>query len=96
MAELLLEGRRGTFDLVFLDADRENYASYLPLVSQLLGRGGLLVADNVLGSGEFAENGDDYGETQSLRAFNGALHQNEDFELAMLPMGQGMTLALKK
>lgn len=96
MAELLLEGQRGVFDLVFLDADRENYAGYLSLISQLLAPGGLLIADDTLGSGEFAENGDDYGETQSLRAFNGGLHGDEDFDLVMLPFGRGMTLAVKK
>lgn len=96
MAELLLEGQREAFDFIFLDADRENYASYLPLISQLLGRGGILVVDDVLGSGEFAENGDDYGETQSLRAFNGTLHGDQDFDLVMLPFGWGMTLAIKQ
>jgi predicted O-methyltransferase YrrM len=96
MAELLLEGQRGAFDLIFLDADRENYAGYLSLITQLLAPGGLLVADDVLGSGEFAEKGEDYGETQSLRAFNGSLHGDEDFDLVMLPLGRGMTLAIKK
>lgn len=96
MAELLLEGQRGSFDMIFFDADRENYAGYLSLISQLLAPGGLLVADDTLGSGEFAEKGEDYGETQSLRAFNGTLHGDQDFDLAMLPLGQGMTLAIKK
>ena len=96
MEALLAEGEEGTFDLVFLDADRGSYGEYLPLIFRLLSRGGLLVADDVLGSGEFAEDGDDYGETQALRAFNGALHEDERFELAMLPIARGMTLAVKK
>lgn len=93
---LLREGERGKFDLVYLDADGGQYESYLDPVTQLLRQGGLPVAGGVLAEGRAAAEAADDEEIIGLRAFNRRLHGEDGYFIAMLPVGSGMTLAIKK
>jgi predicted O-methyltransferase YrrM len=91
-----LKRERKTFDFVFIDADKPNYLNYYERCLKLLRRGGLIAVDNVLWSGEAANSEATDELTVALRKFNERLHKDKRVELAMLSIGDGVTLALKK
>ncbi|MBU3661818.1 MAG: O-methyltransferase [Bacteroidetes bacterium] len=87
-----------TFDLVFIDADKQNYAKYFDLVIDRLNPGGLIIADNVLWSGKVI---DDQArikdkDTIALHAFNQKVNADTRVEVLMLPLRDGITLIRKK
>jgi caffeoyl-CoA O-methyltransferase len=87
---------QGPFDFVFIDADKENYLRYYERCYDLLRPGGLIAVDNVLWSGEVANPQAQDTATAALRAFNDRVHQDARVELAMLSIGDGVTLAWKR
>jgi caffeoyl-CoA O-methyltransferase len=91
-----LKTLKGPFDFVFIDADKENYVNYYERCLRLLRRGGLMAVDNVLWSGEVANERARDALTVALREFNDYVHKDERVELAMLSIGDGLTLALKR
>ena len=94
--ELLAQGRENSFDFAFIDADKGNYANYYERVLKLMRPGGLMAIDNVLWHGQILNPDDHEPDTLAIRAFNTALHQDERIELSLLPVGDGVTLALKR
>jgi O-methyltransferase len=96
LCELLGEGRAGTVDLIFVDADKESYHEYVELGSRLLRPGGLMVLDNVLWSGLVVDPDVHDPETDSLRALNARLRDDDRFALSMLPVFDGVTLLWKR
>ncbi len=95
LTDLLADGQAGTFDLVFIDADKENIDRYYELSLQLLRPGGLILVDNVLWSGRVIDPAVTDPGTEALRVFNRKLHTDKRIELSMLPVGDGLTLAVK-
>lgn len=91
-----LKALKGPFDFVFIDADKPNYLNYYECCLKLLRRGGLIAVDNVLWSGEVANPEAKDALTVALREFNERLHKDKRVDLAMLSIGDGVTLALKK
>ena len=96
LRELLSGGQRGTFDFAFIDADKTNYDSYYESALKLLRPGGLIMIDNVLWSGRVADPSENDPDTVALRALNQKLHSDSRVALSMLPVGDGVTLALKR
>ena len=94
--QLLAQGEAGRFDFVFIDADKGNYLAYYERCLKLLRTGGLIAVDNTLWSGEVANPENQKPDTVSLRAFNEALHRDERVDMALLPIGDGVTLARKR
>jgi caffeoyl-CoA O-methyltransferase len=92
---LLAVGQAETFDFAFIDADKENYEGYYERSLQLVRPGGLIAIDNVLWSGRVADPRVRDSSTQALRALNEKLHQDERITLSMVPIADGLTLALK-
>jgi caffeoyl-CoA O-methyltransferase len=93
----LAAGHAGRYDFAFIDADKASYAGYFERCLQLVRTGGLIAIDNVLWSGRVArpaEPGDD--DTRALQQLNRALHDDARIDLAMLPIGDGMTVARKR
>jgi predicted O-methyltransferase YrrM len=86
----------GRFDMAFIDADKGNYLGYYERCLQLVRRGGLIVIDNTLWSGDVADPSKNEPDTVALRALNDALHHDERIDLALLPVGDGVTLARKR
>jgi len=85
------------FDLIFIDADKKNYALYYDLVFDKLKSGGLIIADNVLWSGkvlDLATNDDK--DTLNMQAFNEKVAKDTRVEKVMLPLRDGITLIRKK
>lgn len=94
--ELLADGQAGTFDFAFIDADKSNYEGYYERALKLVRTGGLIAVDNVLWSGRVADAGEQEPDTASLRAFNQKLHQDDRVALSLVPIADGLTLALKR
>lgn len=93
---LIAQGEAGAYDFAFIDADKENYLVYYERCLVLLRQGGLMAIDNTLWSGRVADDNDQESSTCALRAFNAAVHRDERVEVSMLPVGDGLTLALKR
>ena len=85
-----------SFDLIFLDANKEHYPAYLPLCKQALKVGGFLVADNTLWGGKVAVSDSGDASSNMLDRFNKQLQSDRDFETVMLTVRDGLTLAWKK
>jgi len=94
--ELLATGQGETFDFIFIDADQENYHAYYERSLQLLRTGGLIVIDNVLWSGKVAHPEVQDQNTQALRVFNEKLRNDPRIRLSLVPIGDGLSLALKR
>ncbi|WP_027419467.1 O-methyltransferase [Crocinitomix catalasitica] len=87
----------GGIDLVFLDADKPNYANYFNLVIDKLNPGGFILADNVLWSGKVVEEANAADKsTQAIVDFNKMVNDDERVENVMLPIRDGITLIRKK
>lgn len=96
LEQLLAEGQAGTFDFAFIDADKNNYEGYYERSLQLVRPGGLIAIDNVLWSGRVADSQDRDKSTQSIRNLNNKLHHDERVTLSLVPIADGLTLALKR
>ena len=85
-------------DMVFIDADKNNYPNYFNLLKDVLPKGGLLVADNVLWSGKVIDQKerDNDDDTAAIHIFNELLVNDPTFEVLMLPVRDGMSIARKK
>lgn len=92
---LIDEGQDGTFDFIFIDADKQNYPRYYELSLKLLRAGGLMAVDNTLWSGEVADPGNEEAGTRAIRRFNEMLKQDERVEISLVPIGDGLTLVHK-
>lgn len=95
LQDLLAHGQGGTFDMVYIDADKAGYQTYFELALDLLRTGGLIAVDNVLWGGAIIDPNDDSADTQALRAFNERLHSDQRVALSLIPIGDGLTLACK-
>lgn len=93
---LLATGQAETFDFAFIDADKENYDGYYERSLQLVRPGGLIAIDNVLWSGQVAEEQNQDESTQAIRALNEKLHHDERIMLSVVPIADGLTLAIKR
>ncbi|MFT4981836.1 MAG: caffeoyl-CoA O-methyltransferase [Bacteroidia bacterium] len=85
-----------TFDLVFIDADKENYSNYFDLVFDKLNPGGYVIADNVLWSGKVLENDADLDkDTVALKDYAKKIKADPRVENVMMPIRDGLLIAKK-
>ncbi|AFY20970.1 class I SAM-dependent methyltransferase [Pseudomonas sp. UW4] len=96
LAELEWQGGGEQFDLVFIDADKANYPSYLEHALRLLRVGGLALFDNTLWSGRVLETNPESADTRAIQALNLALKDDVRVDLSLLPLGDGLTLCRKR
>jgi predicted O-methyltransferase YrrM len=92
---LLAEGAAGSFDFAFLDADKGSYAAYYERMLDLLRPGGLLAIDNVLWSGRVVDPAEKDADTLALRELNERIVGDARVQVAMLPIGDGLSLIRK-
>ena len=92
---LLAEGHGGTFDLIFIDADKLGYLDYYERSMELVRQGGLIVADNVLRHGAPADPADHAPDTEAIRAFNRRLHGDARIAMSLATVGDGFAIAYK-
>ncbi len=86
----------GPFDLVFIDADKTNYANYYEAVLPLLAEGGLIVADNVLWSGRVLDLDDQSDDTVAIRAFNDLVRADQRVTCVMATVRDGVLLIRRR
>jgi len=85
-----------TFDLIFIDADKENYINYFNIIINKLNSGGVILSDNVLWSGKVLDEENQTDEvTKSLVAYNKLLKEDERVESVILPIRDGLTISRK-
>ena len=92
---LIASGKSGSFDFAFIDADKTNYLGYYERALTLVRRGGLIVVDNTLWGGQVVDKKVKSDDTQAIRQFNDRLRDDLRIHLSLLPIGDGLTLALK-
>jgi predicted O-methyltransferase YrrM len=89
----------GPFDLVFIDADKVSYPSYLKWAAQNLRSEGIVIADNTFAWGTIAndhfESGEEESAAKALREFNQMAAKSGLFRSTILPTGEGLTVAVK-
>jgi caffeoyl-CoA O-methyltransferase len=93
--QLLADGHAGTFDFAFIDADKRNQWNYYERSLQLIRPGGLIAIDNVLWGGAVADPNNQENSTQAIRAFNQKLHHDQRVALSLIPIADGLSLAVK-
>ncbi|ATX80908.1 putative O-methyltransferase YrrM [Mariprofundus ferrinatatus] len=93
---LLNQGEEACFDFAFIDADKENYDHYFERCLKLIRPGGLIVIDNVLWGGSVIDEQDHSAATEAIRIFNSKLKVDARVDLSMLPIADGVTLAVKR
>ena len=90
-----LNEQKQIFDLVFIDADKENYINYFNHSLDLIDKDGLIVIDNVLWHGEVVDNNKQDKLTVSIREFNSYVNENKRVENLIIPLGDGLTVCRK-
>jgi caffeoyl-CoA O-methyltransferase len=93
--KLIASGQAGHFDFVFIDADKENYLNYYERSLVLARAGGLIAIDNTLWGGQVVDAASHSADTQAIRRLNEKLRQDPRVQISLLPIGDGLTLALK-
>ena len=93
---LLADGQAGRFDFAFIDADKANYLNYYERCLKLVRRGGLIAADNTLWGGSVADPRNQSVDTRAIRAFNRKLLRDRRVDMALIPVGDGLTLARRR
>ncbi len=93
---LLAEGAADSFDFAFIDADKKQYDAYFERTLALVRPGGLIALDNVLWRGRVADPAHQENSTKALRALNLKLRDDARVDLALVPVGDGMTLARRR
>ncbi|MDJ0894421.1 MAG: class I SAM-dependent methyltransferase [Alphaproteobacteria bacterium] len=95
LPDLLDTDGPGSFDFAFIDADKENYVSYYERCMELIRPGGLIAVDNVLWGGAVIDRARTDADTEGVRALNEHVCTDRRVTTAMVPIGDGMTLAMK-
>ena len=91
-----LKDTKKLFDLIFIDADKENYLNYYESCMNLIDKKGLIVIDNVLWHGEVADNANNDKFTNIIRDFNIHVKQDKRITKNIVPIGDGLTICIKK
>ena len=93
--KLIAGGQAGVFDFVFIDADKVNYLNYYERALVLARKGGLIAVDNTLWGGQVVDTASQSEDTRAIRSLNEKLQSDSRVQISLLPIGDGLTLALK-
>ena len=96
LKELVAAGETEAFDFAFIDADKSNYDTYYEYALKLVRRGGLIAIDNVLWDGKVVDALDKTADTAAIRALNEKVHGDKRVDAVLVPIGDGLTLAVKR
>lgn len=96
LASLIDNGQTGTFDFIFIDADKESYDAYYEQSLKLLRPGGVVALDNVFRGDRVTEEDPDDPSIRATQALNEKLYRDERIDLSVLPLADGVTLAMKR
>ena len=90
-----LKRQNKMFDLIFIDADKENYKNYYDKSLELINRNGLIIIDNVLWHGEVIDEKNQDNLTINIREFNSYVNKDKKTENLIIPVGDGLTICRK-
>ena len=100
-AEEILNGLKGPFDFIFMDAAKGQYIHWLPVILRLLAEGGILFSDNVLQDGDIVESR--YAVERRNRTIHSRMREYlytlthmEELETSVIPIGDGVTISVLK
>ncbi len=91
---LLADGQEGSFDFAFIDADKTNYPAYYEKCLKLVRKGGVIAIDNVLWGGSVIDSERNDEDTKAIRKLNEFIANDKRVSLSMVPIGDGLTLAV--
>ena len=94
--ELIQQGQQDSFDFAFIDADKVNYTAYYEKCLQLIASGGVIAIDNVLWGGSVLDSKRNDEDTKAIRELNDFVALDERVNISMIPIGDGVTLVVKK
>ena len=92
----VLSEQKQEFDIIFCDVDKEDYPRAFRLVAPRLRKGGLFIADNVLWSGRVTQKNASDATTKAIQELNRLLYKSPDFFPTILPIRDGLAVALRK
>jgi len=94
---LIADGQTASFDFAYIDADKSGYRNYVERCMTLVRPGGLITLDNTLWGGSVADAKDTTEDTIALRKLNSWLHSQQefDYDLSLVPIGDGLTILRK-
>ena len=81
------------YDIIFIDADKENYINYFNQVSNKLSKNGIIISDNVLWSGKVLDSKQKDEETCTIVEFNKIINQDKRFKNIILPIRDGISIS---
>ena len=90
-----LKKKNNLFDIVFIDADKDNYKKYYESTLELIKKNGLIIIDNVLWHGEVADKNNNEKYTNIIRDFNEHVKKDRKTEQVIIPLGDGFTICRK-
>jgi predicted O-methyltransferase YrrM len=96
LAALIAAGESNSFDFAFIDADKSNYNQYYEQSLQLVRPGGLIAVDNALWYGRVADPEVQDNRTNQIRALNEKIHGDDRVTMSLVPIGDGLLLAVKR
>jgi len=89
----ILKNLNGKYDIIFIDADKENYINYFNKVSNKLSKNGIIISDNVLWSGKVLDSNQMDEETSTLVQFNKIINNDKRFKSIILPIRDGISIS---
>ncbi len=96
LEELIDEEQAGTFDMMYIDADKVNSHNYFELGLKLMRPGGIIAIDNMFYGGQVADSAYDDENTIATRALTDALHGDNRVDFTLIPIGDGLALMRKR
>ena len=93
---LVAAGRSASFDLAFIDADKETYPTYYELCWELVRSGGVIAIDNTLWRGRVADPAETDAKTEAVRAVTRRVFSDDRVSASLVPIGDGLILARKR
>ena len=91
----ILKKEKNIFDIIFIDADKDNYKKYYECALELIKKNGLIIIDNVLWYGEVADENNNKKYTKIIRDFNKHVKNDKKTEQVIIPLGDGFTVSRK-
>ena len=88
--------RQFSFDLIFIDADKNNYSNYYELSLCLLPSNGIIIIDNMLWGGDVADQSNNDNQTKIIRSLNAKIQKDERVDFSLLPIADGLSFIRKK
>ena len=88
--------RQFSFDLIFIDADKNNYPHYYELSLELLPSNGIIIIDNMLWGGDVADLSNNDTQTETIKSLNEKIQKDERVDFSLLPIADGLSFIRKK